>query len=41
MVIEPRFDEAAEFLGGLARVKTGGKVGYIDQKGKSVWALGD
>jgi hypothetical protein len=32
-VIPPRFDEAKEFDGGLARVKLGTKIGYIDRTG--------
>ena len=36
-VIEPRFDEAKEFDGGLARVKVGTKIGYIDKAGRYVW----
>jgi hypothetical protein len=36
-VIEPRFDEAKEFEGGLARIKAGSKVGYIDKTGRYVW----
>jgi hypothetical protein len=41
VVIEPGFDEAAEFLDGLARVKVGGKPGYIDRTGNFVWPAGD
>jgi len=36
-VIEPRFDEAKEFEGGIARIKLGTKTGYIDKAGRYVW----
>jgi hypothetical protein len=36
-VINPQFDEAAPFADGLARVKTGGRYGYINDSGKYVW----
>jgi hypothetical protein len=37
MVIYPQFDEAMSFANGLARVKMGGRTGYIDAAGKYVW----
>jgi hypothetical protein len=37
IVINPQFDEAAPFADGLARVKAGGCIGYIDPTGKYVY----
>ncbi|MEE8043841.1 MAG: WG repeat-containing protein [Thermodesulfobacteriota bacterium] len=38
IVIEPQFENAVSFSGGLAIVELGGgKWGYIDKKGKLVW----
>lgn len=36
IVIDPAFEEAAHFSGGLAAVKQNGKYGYIDKTGKTV-----
>jgi hypothetical protein len=35
-VVEPRYDEAADFVSGLARVKVNGKYGFINEKGEEV-----
>jgi hypothetical protein len=37
LVINPQFDEAMSFANGLARVKMGGRTGYINATGKYVW----
>jgi hypothetical protein len=37
LVINPQFDEAASFTNSLARVKVGGRTGYIDASGKYTW----
>ena len=34
MVIDPRFDKALDFYGGLAPVNDGKKWGYVDNTGK-------
>ncbi len=36
-VVEPSFDGAKPFEGGLARVKVGTKWGYINRSGAYVW----
>ena len=38
LVIEAKFDEAAQFAEGLAAVRVGGKYGYIDKSGQTVIA---
>src|SRR6185503_17689800 len=38
LVIEAKFDEAAQFSDGLAAVRVGGKYGYIDKSGQTVIA---
>jgi hypothetical protein len=38
IVINPQFDRAWDFLGGLAWVMIGDKLGYIDKEGKYVWS---
>ena len=38
MIISPQFDEASGFSEGLALVKVGKKLGYIEKTGKYVWA---
>jgi hypothetical protein len=37
VVIEPKFDGAESFSGGLAKVWIGKRYGHIDKKGKYVW----
>jgi hypothetical protein len=38
MVIKPQFDgDPGNFSGGLAAIRVGGKLGYIDKTGKLVW----
>ena len=34
VVIEPQYDDELKFSDGMARVRVGGKVGYIDTAGK-------
>jgi TonB family protein len=52
MVIDPQFDEAGNFSGGLALVRVGvelrefgpiekGRLAYIDETGKYVWPKGE
>lgn len=36
-VINPQFEEAFDFNGGLAEVRVGDARGYIDRNGKFVW----
>jgi hypothetical protein len=38
LIINPQFDEAASFTNGLARVKTGGRFGYVAPSGKFVYS---
>jgi hypothetical protein len=40
-VIPASFEEADEFLGGVARVRSQGKTGYIGRDGKYVWGPAD
>ena len=35
--INPQFDEAMPFSDGLAQVKIGRKIGYVDTDGKYAW----
>jgi len=37
LVIEPQFDNAGDFDGGLAQVEVQGRLGYIDHTGRYVW----
>ncbi|MDO8846775.1 MAG: WG repeat-containing protein [Coriobacteriia bacterium] len=37
--IEPTWEYAEEFTGGLAMVTSGLSVGYIDRSGRFVWEL--
>ena len=37
VVIEPKFDGAEPFSGGLSRVWIDNRYGYIDKTGKYVW----
>jgi hypothetical protein len=39
VAIKPAYDSAGDFHGELARVKLGGKSGYIDRNGKFRWPL--
>lgn len=37
-MITPQFDDAQQFLDGIAPVRTGTRRGYVDIAGKYVWA---
>ena len=39
IVIEPIYEEAYEFTGGIARVEIGKKIGYINKLGQYLWEL--
>ena len=39
IVIQPSFEEAYEFIDGIARVEIGKKIGYINKLGEYVWKL--
>ena len=38
IVIKPQFDRADRFWDGLAKVRVGNKLGYIDRQGEFVWS---
>jgi hypothetical protein len=38
IVISPQFDEASDFVNGLAKVRMGRAYGYVDKAGKYVYA---
>ena len=39
IVIEPNFEEAYEFINGIARVEVGKRIGYINKLGEFIWKL--
>ena len=41
MIISPQFSDTSGFADGLAAVKVGKKLGYIDHAGNYVWAPRD
>jgi hypothetical protein len=41
VVVRHTYDWAGDFTRGLARVRSGGRVGYIDRRGSVIWELKD